>query len=161
MTQSGNFYFVGNLLLQKFSSPAFSAVTRIDFRPTAVGDKSGLVVMGQEWGYLALYKTSAGVRIGAFKGRYEQYDDVTEELASVPAQPSSVDLYSYHLKVTVEQGGSYRFSFSLDGIDFEPIGDSLQAKAGVWIGAKVGLFSLNPGINKSDGYADFDWFRMN
>jgi hypothetical protein len=41
-------------------------------------------------------------------------------------------------------------------------GNAAQTKAtpGVWIGAKVGLFSVNPNIEASDGYTDFDWFRL-
>jgi hypothetical protein len=73
---------------------------------------------------------------------------------------STDNRYSYYLQVVVEEGGRYRFSFSLDGNEFQPIGGSLEATAGVWIGAKVGVFCLNPGINKSAGFADFDWFRM-
>ena len=52
------------------------------------------------------------------------------------------------------------FSYSLDGRKFTPIGESFQAKKGVWIGAKVGVFSLSPNVIESKGYADFDWFRI-
>jgi hypothetical protein len=62
--------------------------------------------------------------------------------------------------VTVKEGGQCRFLYSLDGRKFLPLGEAFQAKQGVWIGAKVGLFSQNPNIVESDGYADFDWFRI-
>ena len=159
LTQFGNFRFVANLLLQKFSSPEFSATTKISFHPASLNDKSGLTVMGQEWGYLALYKAETGVRLGMFKGHYEQYDDATVELESIAARKTG-NAYTYYLKVDVASGGKYHFSYSLDGKAFTPIGEEMQAKKGVWIGAKVGIFSLNPGIQPSKGYADFDWFRM-
>jgi len=38
------------------------------------------------------------------------------------------------------------------------IGERINAQEGVWIGAKVGLFSINPNINKSRGHADFENF---
>lgn len=160
LTQFGNLYFVPNLLLQKFSSPAFSATTKISFHPAAVNDKSGLVVMGQEWGYLALYKAADDVRLGMFTGRYERENDATRVIESVKAKASRKHQYIYYLKVTVEEGGRCRFLYSLDGRNFLPIGEAFQAKQGVWIGAKVGLFSQNPNIVESDGYADFDWFRV-
>ncbi|WP_416307374.1 glycoside hydrolase 43 family protein [Neptunicella sp. SCSIO 80796] len=160
LTQFGNLRFVGNQLLQKFSSPSFSATTKISFVPKQLNDKSGLVVNGQKWGYIALYQTNDGVRLGAFKGHYEQYDDATVEMASIPAKLSANGQYDYYLKVNVKEGGEYQFYYSRDGEDFTPLGEPLQATAGVWIGAKVGLFALSPSINKSGGYADFDWFRM-
>lgn len=160
LTQFGNLRFVGNQLLQKFSSPIFSAATHISFHPSQLNDKSGLVINGQKWGYIALYQSENGVRLGAFKGHYEQYDDATVEMASIPAQVSTTGQYDYYLKVEVKEGGEYQFYYSLDASEYQPLGDKLQATAGVWIGAKVGLFSLSPSINQSQGYADFDWFRM-
>lgn len=160
ITQFGNLHFVGNQLLQKFSSPKFTATTRIRFNPGQVHDKSGLVINGKKWGYIALYRDDKGVRLGAFKGHYEQYDDATIEMASVPAIPVSSGEYDYLLQVKVADDGKYQFYYSRDGSDFTALGDSLQATAGVWIGAKVGLFSLNPSIRPSNGYADFDWFRV-
>lgn len=157
-TQAGNFRFVPNLLLQKFSSPAFTATTSVTFAPVRNGDKSGLTVMGQHWGYIALFQAEEGVRLGVFKGHYEQYDDATEQLASIQL-PAAKD-YTLQLRVTVEEGGVYQFSYSEDGIHFHSLGPQLEATAGVWIGAKVGLFALNPSLQPSKGYADFDWFRM-
>lgn len=160
LTQNGNLRFVGNQLLQKFSSPGFVANTKIEFHPAQLGDKSGLVISGQNWGYLALYQADDGVRLGAFKGHYEQYDDATVEMESVLAEKTSKGTYEYFLRVEVQADGQYQFYYSLDGEDFVRLGESLQATAGVWIGAKVGLFSLSPSIIDSAGYADFDWFRM-
>jgi beta-xylosidase len=160
LTQFGNLWFVPNLLLQKFPAPAFSATTRIDFHPDSVNDKSGLVVMGRKWAYLALYKTGDGVRLGMFKGHYDQAEDATREIESVPAKASGDDRYTYHLKVDVEEGGLSRFSYSPDGEQFSSLGEPFQAKKGVWIGAKMGLFSLSPNVVESEGYADFDWFRV-
>lgn len=160
LTQFGNLHFVPNLLLQKFSSPAFSATTKVTFHPADINDKSGLVVMGRQWAYVALYKTLEEVRLGMFTGTYEQYDDATRVLESFPAVASGKNQYDYYLRVTVEEGGVCLFSYSLDGVQFKMLGEEFQAVQGVWVGAKVGLFSLNPNIMPSLGYADFDWFRM-
>jgi beta-xylosidase len=139
ITQFGNLYFVPNLLLQKFPAPAFSATTRIDFYPADINDKSGLVVMGQEWAYIALHKTADGVRLGMFTGLYDREKDGTVERESVKAEASANNQYTYYLKVQVETGGKCRFLYSLDGRSFTPIGVEFQAKKGVWIGAKVGI----------------------
>jgi beta-xylosidase len=160
VTQSGNLHFVPNLLLQKFPAPGFSATTRITFHPSEINDKSGLVVMGQEWAYLALYKAGKGVRLGMFSGKYDREGDATVEIESVAAAASGKGRYTYYLRVTVEEGGGSRFFYSRDGRKFMPLGGDFQAKKGVWIGAKVGVFSLSPNVVASGGYADFDWFRI-
>ncbi len=159
-TQFGNLRFVGNQLLQKFSSPSFTVTTKMRFSPAQLHDKSGLVISGQQWGYLAMYMSKQGVRLGAFKGKYEQYDDATEEMESIAIEPNSDNDYLYYLRVDVQDGGQYQFMYSEDGSSYTKLGEPLQATAGVWIGAKVGLFSLSPSLKPSSGYADFDWFRM-
>lgn len=52
------------------------------------------------------------------------------------------------------------FSFSRDGKKFEALGEGFKAKAGIWIGAKVGLFALGPMEANKRGHADYDWFRI-
>jgi hypothetical protein len=95
-----------------------------------------------------------------FSGKYDREGDATREMESVEAEASGNNQYTYYLKVTVETGGKCRFLYSRDGRDFSPIGAEFQAQKGMWIGAKAGIFSLSPNVVASDGYADFDWFRM-
>jgi hypothetical protein len=64
------------------------------------------------------------------------------------------------LRVHVHEEALCAFSYSLDGKTYIPIGKPFKATPGTWIGAKVGLFSFNPDISDSSGYADFDWFRF-
>lgn len=158
-SQNGNLYFVPNLLLQKIPAPQFSATTSIKFHTGSIKDKSGLLVMGKTWGYLALYSDADGIHLGMFKGQYEQYDDATQMLTSIALKSHTPDT-SYYLRVTLHESGQYQFSYSLDGKTFLTIGPQLTATAGVWIGAKVGLFALNPSLKPSKGYAEFDWFTV-
>jgi len=64
------------------------------------------------------------------------------------------------LEVTVKEGDICRFEYSLDNKKFRAIGNPYVASPGVWIGAKVGLFCINPNMAESNGYANFDWFRV-
>ncbi|MFG6685772.1 glycoside hydrolase 43 family protein [Mariniflexile sp. HNIBRBA6329] len=154
-TQNGNLWFVPNLLLQKFSSPSFTSKTKIDFHGDLIGDRSGLVVMGSEWAYIAVIKTSNGNKITVYEGTKHKCEDLTKQIDLL-----SLDTNTCYLKVEVFDSGTYQFSYSLDDDKFELIGRKYKAQEGVWIGAKVGLFSLNPNIMESKGYADFDWFRI-
>jgi beta-xylosidase len=154
-TQYGNFWFVKNLLLQKFMSPSFTATTKVTASPELVGEKSGLVIMGEEWAFLAVEKTKNGFELGMFKGTYYQGFDKTEKISSLEIPNSSC-----FLRVEVDEVNNCIFYYSLDGTDYHEIGEDFKAKKGRWIGAKVGLFSINPNIKGSDGYADFEWFRV-
>jgi len=154
-TQNGNLWFVPNLLLQKFSAPSFTATTRITFTPDMVNEKSGLVIMGKEWAFIAFTKTAEGLEIGMYKGAYFQGEDKTERIESHPVEQGTC-----FFRVRVDKKGVCTFLYSLDGDKFKKLGTPFAATPGVWIGAKVGLFSINPNIEESKGYADFDWFRV-
>ncbi len=154
-TQNGNLWFVPNLLLQKFPAPAFTASTKVTFTPDKEGEKSGLVIMGREWAFLAYSKTKDGIELGMYTGTYFQGEDKTEKIASFPAESSTC-----HMGVNVDKKGICTFEYSFDGKTFNKTGKEFTAAPGVWIGAKVGLFSINPNIEESRGYADFEWFRV-
>ena len=155
LSQNGNLWFVPNLFLQKFPAPAFTATTKISFHPQLAGEKSGLVVMGRVWAFVALTKTADGTQVGMYTGTYDRGDDATRLIASAPVTADSA-----FLKVDVADGGIAKFAYSLDEKTWTPIGTPFQAAQGTWIGAKVGLFNVNPNMALSRGYADFDWFRV-
>lgn len=155
ITQKGNFWFVPNLLLQKFPQPSFTSTTSLSFHPKAVGEKAGLVVMGKKWAYIAIENTAEGLEIAQFDGAFQQCEDLTVKNDSVSVQTSNVDF-----RVEVDQTGTCKFSYSIDGEEFLPIGKPFKAEAGVWIGAKVGIFCINTDLNGEQGWADFDWFRV-
>ena len=100
-------------------------------------------------------KTEAGLELGMYTGFYSQGYDKTEKVESV-----TMDRNTCILEVYVESDTMCRFYCSLDGETFHPIGKEFKASAGTWIGAKVGLFHINPNITDSTGYADFEWFRF-
>lgn len=155
LTQNGNLWFVPNLLLQKFPAPSFTATAKVTFAPDKADEKSGLLIMGKEWAFIACTKTNEGLEIGMYKGSYFQGEDRTEKIESHPLKQGTC-----FLRVQVDNNALCTFSYSYDGIVFKTIGKAFTATPGMWIGAKVGLFSINPNIEESKGYADFDWFLV-
>ena len=154
-TQNGNLYFVPNLLLQKFPAPSFTATTKITFQPDRINEKSGLIIMGREWAFLAYTKTEKGLELGMYTGSYFQGEDKTEKIESIPAEKNSC-----YLRVQVNDKKKCTFTYSFNGVEYKTLGKEFTASPGVWIGAKVGLFNINPNIKESKGYADFEWFRV-
>ena len=153
-SQKGNFWFVPNLLLQKFPAPAFIAKTNVNFNGDLNGDQCGLVVMGEKWAYLALIKEEERTSIGMYTGVYQQCEDLTKLVESKITQN---ELF---LKVEVDSNGLCTFSYSDDDQNYYSIGEKFQAQKGRWIGAKVGIFCNNPNIQESNGFADFNWFKV-
>ena len=155
-TQNGNLHFVPNLLLQKFPAPSFEVTTKIFFHPDLKDEKSGLVIMGNEWAFLAFTKSGEELKLGIYKGSFFQGNDKTELVESVNMISNEC-----YFKVDVDSNAVCTFSYSLNGADYVNIGKPFTAVKGTWIGAKVGLFNINPNIKESKGYSDFDWFRIN
>lgn len=148
---------IPNLLLQKFPAPEFTATTKLSFHPNKelTDEKTGLLVMGEDYAYLSLVSKEDGVYLSyctvenARKGATEQ-----EELIQ------KIDTEDVYLRVHVSQGAICSFSFSLNGRDFKAVGDEFKAKPGRWIGAKVGLFATRKDKINDAAYADYDWFRI-
>src|SRR6185312_6203123 len=135
-----------NLLLQKFPARAFIVETSLDFSHAQPGEEAGLVVAGESSMALALEKTASGAQLV-----------LRNDSAKKILQSSVSDLI--RLQVTVEDGGHCKFSSSVaDAPTY--VSEIFQARKGVWIGAKVGLYSVRHQKNQPAGHADFDHFRF-
>jgi len=119
-----------------------------------VGDRSGLLVMGQEWAFIAMTKAEEGLKLGTYIGTYDR--GVWQDAGESKAIPLRQD--SCYLRVQVNSDAVCRFYYSSDGKTFKQLVNYFTARKGMWIGAKIGLFCINPNITASKGYADFDFF---
>lgn len=162
-----NFWEVPNLLLQKFPAEAFTATTKVKVSAKADGQESGLIVMGWDYGRLAVVKEGEqfvlkqAVCHDAEQGNDEQVERLAELAPTRRYEAGLLPNYELdiYLRVHVEKGGQCRFSYSLDGRKFHTVGTPFTARQGKWIGAKVGLFSVAPHGGER-GWMDADWFRI-
>lgn len=155
-TDSGSLFYAPNQLLQKFTAPAFTAITKLQFNAAKQGDRAGLAVVGNYYTTLCVEKQPEGTHLVLFEGKRENRKYLMPvRILSVPVNSTTV-----WLKVSVNDKVLCQYAYSLNGTDFIKIGTEYPAEEGTWIGAKVGLFCLNPGLLPSKGYADFDWFRV-
>lgn len=156
---STNLWPVSNLLLQKFPAPDFTATTKVTYTTewdVVQGKKAGLLIMGNDYAYLSISKDDKGYKISqvickdALNGGKEQ---IVEE-----KRISSATAY---LRVHVAAPlAACTFSFSEDNITFKALGDLFTAQPDKWIGTKIGLFCISKPEERTGGYADFDWFRI-
>jgi beta-xylosidase len=150
-----NFWELPSLLLQKLPSNEFAATTKFTFYPKGDGDCAGLIMMGEDYAYLAC-ESQNGKTYLTFNTRTNAHTDGKEK------QSERVEIQGndFYFRVVVEQGAVCRFSFSTDGANYQQLGEKFTARAGRWIGAKVGIFALKTKTTNDSGYAHFDWFRV-
>jgi len=154
-TELGNLYFTSNLLLQKLTAPAFSSVTKLSMNSSLPNERAGLTIMGNKYSFICLQKTKTAYRISLYEGEYQNKGYIPKEIYG-----TDTDKNTAWLKVQVFNNGTCSYSYSLDGNTFNPIDHVSELSKGVWIGAKIGIFCLNPNIMEGNGYADFDYFRI-
>lgn len=152
-----NLWQVPNLLLQKFPSNEFTVTTKLTFLPSnaLVGERTGLVVMGMDYGLISLEKTEDGFLLSQIECLNAEKG--TQEKVNASVKVNEASLY---LRVEVASGAMSTFSYSTDGKKFSTLGTGFQAREGKWIGAKVGLFCSRPVSNNDGGSAVVDWFSL-
>lgn len=160
-----NFWEVPNLLLQKFPAPKFTAIAKVKMTANTAGQQSGLIVMGYDYCRLTAEFNGSHFIIkqiichDAEQNGAEEAIDVstvkpTRTYAAGLMPNSELDIW---LRVAVADGGKCTFSYSLDGRRFSNCPTEFQARQGKWIGAKMGLFSVQP-ANIGRGWIDVDSF---
>jgi hypothetical protein len=119
--------------------------TQVELSGSATGNEAGLTIVGRESAALAIARASDGYAI--------VYRINGRKVVLQKAQTGAV-----RLRVGVSNGGECTFAFATVDADFKAAPETFQAQAGVWIGAKVGIYST--GASAVGGYADFDYFRF-
>jgi beta-xylosidase len=143
-----------SVLLQKFPAEWFEATAELTLASTRVGARSGLVVIGRSYAFVAVERTPDGWRLvlvvntDADKGGKETIQ-------------SMAPLASGHvwLRASVEEGARTGFSYSTDGATFVTVGkEPFVAREGVWVGARVGLFTTP--VAEAGGRSSFPRGKM-
>jgi len=150
-----NLWDLPNVLLQKFPAEHFTATTKLSFKPRLEGERTGLVVMGSDYAGLLVQKKSDGIYLMAVT--CTQADKGKPEKETLLTRLGNAGIW---LRATVNPGAVATFSYSTDGVTYQPVEGSFTAKPGRWIGAKLGIFCQRS-VNTNDaGYADFDFFTI-
>lgn len=160
-----NLWEVPNLWLQKFPAGEFSATARLQIsaKANAEGVESGMVVMG--WDYCRLYLEKNGDKFDLKMNTCTDAEQGGRENTILIAtiNPSRVYAAGLHpnmecdiwMRLKVGKDGICTFSYSTDGKKFTAVPESFRARAGKWIGAKFGFFSITP-----DGVGDRGWIDV-
>lgn len=145
-----------NVITQMFPAFSFSAVAKVKLIENKDNIRGGLAVMGRKCFDIGIENADAKQMLSVRFGN-ESVDSV-----SIPQSEVYLKLIAQgehplplEFKGEVNRGTvKCQFYYSLDGEVYSPIADSFQAKAGVWIGARLGLYCLVP--TATDGFLEVD-----
>jgi beta-xylosidase len=144
-----------NVLVTRLPAERLTATALLDLRGSAPGAASGLAVLGRDTASVAIARSPEGWEIVHSVGRGLDQGGRDEIVARRAASSGRVQL-----RVAVLPGARLRFSASADGAAFEPIGDEIAARAGIWVGARIGLFTGSVGRPARSDFTDIEWFRI-
>lgn len=159
-----NFWEVPNLWMQKFPAEEFSFVADvvISAKENADGVSSGIIVMG--WDYCRLGLTKRGdsfvLQLVECKDAEQGGKEMVKDIAKLsPDRCYSAGLYGnmecvLRLKVSVDSKGGCRFFYGTGNGGFKSVPGVFKARAGKWIGAKVGFYSVTPAGCDERGWID-------
>ena len=153
-----NYDQVPSLLLQKLPAETFSATTKLTFAARADGEQVGLIVLGLDYAYLTLSRRGSQWRLA--QATCYDADRGSLETSTVPLTITAPASGVVYLRLQVGTGARCRFSYSLNGEQFERVGEDFQAREGKWVGARMGLFCSRPGFSNDAGGADVDWWHV-
>ena len=135
----------------------FEALTEMSFSPASGNEEAGLIVIQNDRSayLLTLSGGSSGSRLTLHQSLFEKVN---------PVASTELDSDSVYLRVKGDYL-SYQFSFSLDGSDWQLLGDPVDGAAlspavlgGFnYTGVFVGLYASSNG-EPTDNHADFDFF---
>lgn len=151
-----NFYWLPNLLLQKFPAWQFSAQTRMTLNAAAPGDAGGLIVYGERYAALLLENCSDRQRLLWVTGWMSDTGVVHESRQAL----AYVDAALCEMKMVVSLGGICRFAWRQGDGDWQRVCQPFAAGKGKWVGAKVGLVALSLEQATSRGSCAFNHFAL-
>ena len=143
---SNDFWQAKNSLTQRSIGPRSTPTVTLESSGLKLGDVAGLSVFGKPYAWLGVERNENGLAIA-------YYDMTAEKTVRIPATASRYWLRAECDFLTEKA----RFSYSLDGKNFQSIGEefTMVFNLATFQGMRYALFNYNRS-GKAGGYADFD-----
>ncbi len=120
--EQSNLWYAPNLLLQKFMAPAFTANTYLKFMGICDNERAGLVIMGEQYGFVSIYRRENKNYIGFFKGQYKSCGSIPQEIQGFELSGNTA-----YIRVQVKEGAECIFS----GVGY--VSDSDASSLSRWV----------------------------
>jgi xylan 1,4-beta-xylosidase len=147
---ASDFWRARNTLTQRAIGPFSTPTAELDTRGMKTGDSAGLALLNFPYAWIGITQRPEGAMV-------EQFDRTTGETARIPLKGTRVWLRA-SCDFLREKA---RFSYSVDGKKFEPLGDEFTMifQLKTFQGIRYSLFHYHTGSGPG-GYADFDRFTV-
>lgn len=146
---------IPNICGQKFPSEVFTVTAKVILSGLLIGEKAGISVFGMDYCYLYAERNTNGYSLSITECYNANKNGKEKVIESVLLNNDEIEF-----KIEVKAGAICYFSYSSDGISYKKIGDQFTAKKGMWVGAKIGLFSIAVNNSPQTGFAEFDYLRF-
>jgi beta-xylosidase len=147
-----NLWNAPHLLMQKLPAESFDATAAMRLDAHGPGDAVSLVVFGLDYALIRLVRGEVGFRVEQATC-HNASEAGTESVVATASGAAAMQL-----RVSIASG-DVMFSYSLDGLRFQTLGDRMTLREGKWMGAKFGLVATRPAGSTAGGSADVDWVR--
>jgi beta-xylosidase len=138
--------FAYNTLVQLAMGKVASAVTKLDTTGIVDGQRAGITLFGQSYGWVGVVGTAGKSVVRAnVNGTYATGPTLTDT--------------TVYLKASMSASSQISFAYSTDGVTFTSLGGSATVGRTWFEGIKFGLFSYNLSTAAAGGVADFDYFH--
>ncbi len=140
------------LVMQKVPAPEFTMTTALEVNTREDGDRAGLIMFGEDYAWIGLEQRGDQHRL-VQKICVDARAGCDEQTQAEVAYNGDGTLY---LRLHFEEDQTVNFEYSVNGEDYQPLGERFQTRRGRWVGGKIGLF-----MEGSEGaYVDADYFRV-
>ena len=138
--------FAYNTVVQHAMGKVASAVTKLDTTGMVDGQRAGITLFGQTYGWSGVVNTAGKSVVRAnIDGTYTTGPTLTAS--------------TVYLKANMSASSQISFAYSTDGVTFTALGGSATVGRTWFEGIKFGLFTYNLSTAAAGGVADFDYFH--
>ncbi len=146
-----------NTLTQRTVGPQCTGVIKIDISHLQSGDRAGLCLLEQYFGYIAVYQEANGPEIVRVVNMNGNLNTPSENITDTVHKISSKTLWlAVHCDFNTNLA---QFSYSTDGRHFTDLGDKfpMHFTLATFQGERFGIFDYNP--TGGSGWLDVDYFH--
>ena len=152
-------WYAPNALTEIPQGDGFTIDASLELCGDKDGDFGGIGIIGHRYGYVGIYYEDGSYSIRSYYGKVKEKTFAglaEEELVQNKIIPEG----KAYLRIEVRKDRNYFLSYSLDGEDYRMIDRIFTLERATWTGAKPMLWASNRLNAESEGYADFDYFRL-
>ncbi len=153
---SGLLWRCPNALTQKIACPAFTAEVELDASRLAVGEQAGFALVGGQYAYAALRRTTDGLKLVYVNSEGAAHEEHT--LLTVD-NPEECTVLRMTLLPTGYDSAAVTFEYKKDG-RWHWLGDPFHPARHTWVGVRMALFAMPLDGESHGGYAEFREFRV-